>query len=70
MTSERVIKKAPVPVRGRYWFDCESREEFIENLRHGWGTDMSDAEDDIREISDPIGYLLSNGQTVIVRAKK
>lgn len=64
------VREAPVPVRGRFWFESESRLTFLEHLRTGWLTGLEEAEYDTRKITEPIGYLLSNGQIVIVRARK
>ena len=64
------VREAPVPVLGRFWLNNEPRDEFIENLRFfGWSTCASEVAHDLSVIIDPIGYVLSNGQTVIVRAK-
>ncbi len=70
MTSERVIKEAPVPVRYRWsrlsgapmmvelWFDIEPHERTsLYACRAVTG-------------DDHIAIQFSNGQTVIVRAKK
>lgn len=71
MTSERVIKEAPVPVRWAWLFEEEgmlpswaltlSGDKWWMKLdRKGW-----------RQLSFPrFQVLLSNGQIVIVRAKK
>lgn len=75
MTSERVIKEAPVPVRG--W--NEELADYNGNIsmlrRCGWACDQAYASRQLSNFGEGgrksrLFIELSNGQTVIVRAKK
>lgn len=75
MTSERVIKEAPVPVRGWNEEPTDYRGNISMLRRCGWGCDQGHATQQLSNFGEGgrtsrLFIELSNGQTVIVRAKK
>ena len=73
MTSDRVIKEAPVPVRG---WHCEGDVSWAKPLRRvedGWSTDETDAEGEVQWAignESAVAFLMSDNSKVIVRGKK
>lgn len=67
MTSERVIKEAPVPVRW-HWIEWPG---YVAQCKLNHEVDHIDpCVFGFLEYGDVVSVELSNGQTVIVRAKK
>jgi len=72
MTNERVIKEAPVPVRG---WHCEGDvcAKLLRRVGAGWSTDETDAEGEVQWAignESAVAFLMSDNSKVIVRAKK
>lgn len=67
------VREEPVPVRG-WWREVpDTTTKSIRHLRDmGWETSLLDAMDniDLMDEGDELIFQLSNGQIVIVRAKK
>lgn len=62
------VREAPVPISGWWWCDKnQSLDEIIAYARDGWAVQKSDLNG---HKMWPTVFILSNGQTVIVRAKK